>query len=156
MDEILIPIEYRQDESRQSPGRLSGVLLPYLTRAGDRPEMFESGSLYWPDRGILVRAMHERQAPIMRVVPFLDGDRLLVDAQIPDTTAGRDAATNLREGVYTGLSVEFRAERETRRGGLRVIQRGFLTGAGLVDFPSYTQALAEVRQQGQGRRKVWL
>ena len=50
MDELFCQVEYRQDESRQTPGRLVGVLLPYERRAGDRPEMFEAGSLYWPDR----------------------------------------------------------------------------------------------------------
>ena len=31
--------------------------------------------------------------------------------------------------LYSGLSVEFNAERETRRNGLRVITRAFLDGA---------------------------
>ena len=157
MSELLIEVRYEADATHKSPGRLTGVLLPYGQRAGDRPEIFERGALHWPDAGILVRAMHLREAPIMRAIPFLEGDELRLDSPIPDTTAGRDAAVNLREGVYTGLSVEFKAEREARRAGLRVIQRAALTGAGLVDYPSYRTALAEVRQQQERRaRKVWL
>lgn len=155
MNEIIIPIEYRADDSQQSPGRLTGVLLPYETRAGDRPEMFERGALHWPDNGILIREMHDRSRPVLRAVPFLDGNELRIDQPFPDTQRGRDAAVNLREGVYTGLSVEFHAERETRRAGLRVIQRALLTGGGLVDIPSYREATAEVRQS-ERRRKIWL
>ena len=160
MDELLIPIEYRQDESRQSPGRLVGILLPYETRAGDRPELFEQGSLFWDAEGILVREMHRRDSPILKTVPILDGQTLRIDAELPDTTRGRDVAVSMRgpNPIYTGLSVEFRSLRETRRNGLRIIQHGKLTGGGLVDLPSYTQALAEVRQQGQQqrRRRLWL
>ena len=155
MDEFFCQVEYRQDESRQTPGRLVGVLLPYERRAGDRPEMFEAGSLYWPDSGILVREMHRRDSPILRAVPYTEGTEIRIDAPIPDTTRGRDAIVNLRSGVYGGLSVEFHAERETRRNGLRVIQRALLGGAGLVDIPSYREATVEVRAR-QGRRRFWL
>ncbi len=156
MDEnqLLIPVEFRADESRTTPGRLVGVLLPYGVKAGDRAELFEQGALRIPDGGILVREMHDRSRPIMRVSPFLEGNELRVDQPFPDTQAGRDAAVNLRERVYTGLSVEFKALRETRRAGLRVVQDAILTGAGLVDVPSYTGATAEVRR-ARGRR-IWL
>ena len=69
-DELLIPIEFRQDESRESPGRLVGVLLPYEVRAGDRPELFEQGALRIPDEGVLLREMHRRDAPIMKNSPL--------------------------------------------------------------------------------------
>ena len=75
MDELLIPIEFRADESRESPGRLFGVLLPYSVKAGDRPEMFEQGALRIPDDGVLLREMHRRDSPIMRIRPFLEGSR---------------------------------------------------------------------------------
>ena len=154
MDAITFEIEYRADETRQTPGRLSGVLMPYGKKAGDRPEIFDAGALHWPSDGILVRAMHDRAQPIMRVVPELVGNEVRIDSAFPDTQMGRDSATNLRAKVYTGLSVEFNSELETRRGGLRVIQRALLTGAGLVDIPSYRDAVAEVRR-AMGRR-IWL
>ena len=157
MDEIIIPIEYRQDnDGRGGPGRLTGILMPYGRRAGDRAEQFERGALRWPDAGILVRAMHERARPVLRAIPFLDGDNLRIDAAFPDTVEGRDAATNLREGIYTGLSVEFRTFKEVRRAGVRTILDAALTGAGLVDYPSYVEAVAEVRQQEHRRRRLWL
>ena len=38
MESLLIPLEYRQDETRESPGTLAGVLMTYGTKAKDRPE----------------------------------------------------------------------------------------------------------------------
>ena len=68
-DEIRCSIEIREDDTRQSPGRLVGTLMAYGKRASDRPELFKSGSLTWPDDGIVIREQHNRLAPIMRVVP---------------------------------------------------------------------------------------
>ena len=116
-------------KTRASPGRISGTLVTYETRAGDRPELFTRDSLYWPERGIVINAMHQRAASIVRVIPYLDGDELRFDALLPNTTAGRDAATNVREGVWPGASIEFKAEREGRRGNLREIRRARLGAA---------------------------
>ena len=160
LNELLyMPVEYRADDSRLTPGRLSGVLMPYETRASDRPEIFEQGALHWEDDGILVRTMHRRDRPVLRATPYLDGNKLRIDAQIPDSIEGRDAATGLKSGVYSGLSVEFRSQKETRRGNLRIIQKAVLTGAGLIDYPSYNEAVAELRARGmhRGRRRaLWL
>ena len=43
------------------------------------------------------------------------------------------------------MSVEFYAEKETRRGGIREILRAYVPRAGLVDTPSYAGSLVEVR-----------
>ena len=105
-----------------------------------------------------LRAMHRRDSPIMRIRPYLEGSELRVNEPFPNTTAGRDAATNLRppNAIYSGLSVEFKAIRETRRSGIRILQDALLTGAALVDVGAYRQAIAEVRQQATRRRRVWL
>ena len=148
MEQLTCEIRYSQDESRQTPGRVTGTLIVFEKRAGDRPELFERDSIHWPELGIVVNEMHQRNAPVLRVIPFLDGDELRIDGVLPDTQRGRDAATNIRENVYTGLSLEFRAERERRRGGIRSIQRAFVPRAALVDSPSYTDSLVEVRASG--------
>lgn len=152
-DEIRCAVEWRADDERRGPGRLSGVLLTYGERAHDRPEQFERDSLTWPDDGIVLRRQHARTAPIMRVEPRVEGGRVLIDALLPDTAAGRDAATEIRSGLLRGLSVEFRASRERYDGGLRRIMAAELRGAGLVDSPSYSGSRVEVRGR---RRRVWL
>ena len=45
--ELRCKIEYRADDSRQSPGRIVGTLMTYGERAADRPEVFAADSLRW-------------------------------------------------------------------------------------------------------------
>ncbi len=145
-------VRFAEDETRQSPGRLVGTLLTYGEKASDRPETFDPGALYFPPSGIIVNEQHERKSPILRTMPKVDGKAVVLDQSFPDTTRGRDAATMMREGVLTGLSIEFFPEKEIRRGGLRVIQRAFVPRAALVDSPSYAGSVAEVRGQADLQR----
>ena len=143
-DEIRFSIEVREDAERQSPGRIVGELLTYGQRAKDRPELFERGALKWPEGGVILNRQHNRKAPIMRFSPTLDGDRLTIDAPLPNTQAGRDAAEEVRAGLFKGLSVEFKAVKQTMAGGVRRIREAVLGGAGLVDSGAYDTTV-EVR-----------
>ena len=155
-DEIRCSIECREDETRRGPGRLVGTVITYGQRAKDRPELFEPGALTWPADGVVLNRQHARGAPIMRVVPELRGDALVIDQALPDTTAGRDAATEIRGGLMRGLSVSFQAGKQSFAGGVRRIHAAALTAIGLVDSPSY-DAPVEVRARRDGRRyrRVW-
>lgn len=155
MDEIRCAIEYREDESRQSPGRIVGTLITYGKRALDRPEVFAPGALQWPADGIILNMQHDRQAPIMRFTPELAGDELRIDAALPDTQRGRDAAVMVRNGTFTGLSIEFRSKSEGRSAGVRQIRQAHLSAAALVDSPSHSSTV-EVRARPSTRRRVWL
>ena len=75
-------------------------------------------------------------------------EKVKISAPLPNTTAGRDAAENIRQGVFTGLSIEFQSELEKRELGLRRIQRALVGGAALVDKPSYGDSVVEVRESG--------
>lgn len=154
MREIRCRVEFRADQSRESPGRLRGVLLTYGERASDRPEVFERGSLRWPDNGVVLRRQHNRGEPIVRFVPEVRGDQVLVDVPLPDSPAGRGIAAEMRSTppLFEGLSVEFRATSETNVGGVRRIRGALLDGAGLVDSPSYSGSRVEVRNRGRRRR----
>ena len=160
MDQLLCEIRL-EDDGRDSPGRLTGVLLNYEERARDRMELFTRGALDWDEGGIVINEMHNRQAPIVRAVPFLDGDALKIDVALPDTQRGRDTASAMRQDLplYTGLSVEFNALAEGRRGNLREIRRAKLVRAGLVDRGAYGGSTVEVRQEGESahrRMHLWL
>ena len=152
-----IEVRYVEDETRQSPGRLTGVLMTYETRARDRNELFEDGAFEWEENGILINEQHNRQcAPVVRAIPStVEGRAVRIDTPLPNTTRGRDAAVNLREGVLTGLSVEFRAIKQRFVGGVRRIQRARLVAAALVDtIQSYPDSVAEVRAAAMAKRDV--
>ena len=112
MDELRCAIKI-EDRAEGEPLRLVGVLMPYGTEARDRRELFEAGSLSWDPKGIVVNRMHTRSAPIMRCVPIEKDGKLLINSPIPDTSAGRDCASEVRSGLLASLSVEFRATKQT-------------------------------------------
>lgn len=144
--EIRCAVELREDADRASPGRLTGTLLRYETRAGDRPERFARDALRWPADGIVLNLQHNRQRPVLRFVPEVRESAVMVDVALPDTQDGRDAATLVRNGTLRGLSVEFRSEAERVVGGIREIRQARLEAAGLVTNPSYPSSRVEVRR----------
>ena len=156
--EIRCKVELREDDTLASPGRLTGTLLTYGERASDRPELFERGSIdlaaITASGGIVINRQHTRGAPIMRVIPELRGDALVIDAQLPESSAGRDAAVEIRSGLMRGLSVEFKAIRARMVNGVRRISEAALVAGGLVDDPSYSGSTVEVRDKG--RPETWL
>ena len=153
MDEIRCEIRIAQEADK--PARLVGVLMPYNEKARDRQELFERGSLSWPESGVVLRRQHVREQPIMRFVPVEVEGRLTINQELPDTIAGRDAAEEIRGGLLRGLSVEFRAIRQSIVAGVRRISEAVLTGAGLVDSPAYADAVvtAEARAKAEAQRE---
>lgn len=162
--EIRCALELREDQSRQSPGRIFGTLLTYGERAVDRAEVFEQGALSWPDGGIVLNRQHQRGSPIMRVIPSVVGQAVVIDAPLPDTSAGRDTAAEVRAGLFNGLSVEFKAIKEKFDGGVRRIGAAMLRAAAIVDSPAYSSSAvavevrrgSDIRKDRNGRRRVWL
>ena len=153
MTEIRCALELRDDETRKGPGRLTGTLLTYGERAADRPELFEAGSLSWPDSGIPINRQHVRTEAVVRAIPEVRGNAVMIDAPLPDTQRGRDLATEIRAGLFTGLSVEFKAIRQRFAGGVRRIQEAVLSAGGVVDSPAYAGSGVEVRNADRGRRR---
>ena len=153
-NEIRMKIEFRADGSRQSPGQLVGTLLTYGERASDRPEVFLDGALSWPENGIVINEQHNRAAPILRAVPVVEGRAVKIKQKFPNTQRGRDAATNVRIGLFTGLSIEFRAQAETYVGTERRISKAKLFAASLVDSPSYKGSQVDVRERSTGSRSM--
>ena len=152
--EIRCSIEHRADESRLTPGRLSGTLMDYGSVGQSGAETFADGALSWPSDGIVLNLSHDRKRPILRFVPEVRGKTVMVDIALPDTVDGRDASTLVRNGTLRGLSIEFHAEEEGRKGGAREVRKAHLVAAGLVDDPSYPASRVEVRKRPQAR--YWL
>ena len=146
MDEIRCSIKI-EGRAEGKPARLTGTLMVYNERARDRPEVFEVGSLKWDASGIVLNRQHNRAAPILRLHPVEVEGRLVVDEEIPDTVAGRAATAEIRSGLFRGLSIEFRAVRQTIVGGVRRIGDAVLSAAALVDSGSYEGATVEARER---------
>ena len=121
MENLLIPLEFRQDETRQSlRGFARGVLMTYGTKARDREEMFEMNSLHWDPSGIVDSTnMHNRQAPILRAIPYLEGRELRINAPLPQHHQGQGYCRSdegTEPAFFWPYRLSFRAEKESRRG----------------------------------------
>lgn len=158
MDNLLLCEVRMADDPDRGPGRLVGEVITYGVKARFRNERVMRGALTWPETGLVVNAQHQRSQPIVRVFPVLDGDTIRVDAVLPSTSAGRDAAENIRQKVYTGLSVEMLKAglQATMVNGERQIRSARLAAIGLVDLAEYDTAV-EVRESGLAvdRRHVY-
>lgn len=154
MTEIRCGLELREDETRQSPGRLSGVILEVGRVASDRREVFTPGSVRWPANGVRLLAEH-RGRMVTRFEPVVDGSEIRIDHPLPDTALGREVAAEVRAGRKAGLSVEFYATEERSVQGVREVRGALVDAAAVVESPAYDQARVEVRQRAGGRR-VWL
>ena len=144
MDEFRCEVRLAEAEGR--PARLTGVLMVFGQQAADRRERFERGSLSWPDGGVVLNRQHQRGSPILRFTPVEREGKLVIDEPIPSTTAGADALAEIRSGLFRGLSIEFKSIKEAFVNGVRIITKGSLVAAGLVDTPAYSGAVVEARE----------
>ena len=145
-------IERRFAEGVTVKGRtLTGVAMRYgeVATIKGRRERFQPGAFGAPLPDVVLNFHHERSRPLTRTgagLKLSDGaDALELRAKLPNTRDADDAIELVRQGVLRGLSVEFRATRERRDGGVRVIERAVLLGVGLVDTPAYPGATVEAR-----------
>ena len=161
MDNLIFEIRQADDPTRASAGRLVGTLLRYEEVARDRAEVFVRGALSWDkEAGVLINVMHERTAPLLRAFPYLDGDSVKIDAPVPPTGCRQGRCHEHPEGVYSGLSLEFKSLAEGRRGPLREIRKAHIHAGALVDTAAYGGSTVEVRAKGSDvqRRiaRLWL
>ena len=167
-ERLMVPLEYRADDSNDSPGVLTATLMTYGQRGRIRPEMFEMDALHWGDDGIVIRELHPPKdaqgrpiittPPIMRAMPYLEGRELKISAPLPNSTRGRDVAEVMKgpNPLYGGMSIEFAPEQQVSRGGLRIISRAYLDGAALVFRGEYADAIVEVRAELERRPEIFL
>ena len=153
--ELHAAVELHSDPS--GPGRLTGTIATYGEESRDsRRHVFEAGSLKWDSAGVTLNRQHVRGAPITRITPILDGDRIVIDHVLPDTAAGRDAAQEVRSGLLRGLSAEVRIGRDQHDAGRRLILEAELVAVGLVDQSAFTSTQVSVHERQRARRRIWL
>ena len=161
-----VAVEFRDAPDRLSPGIVSGRLVTFGEVAdigGLFRERIERGGLT-PESRVVANVQHVRSRPLAATGGglTLDVTETGIDASIrlPDTTDGRDAATLVREGVLTGLSVEMAVEDDTWLGKDRTIRAATFDRIGLVDIPAYPgSVLEELRAHMRGgthKRRVYV
>ena len=147
-------------EIRVEGRKLTGIVIAYGETSPSHKERFAPGSIRMADV-VHLDLGHDRE----RVVAWHPGGGLeLTDrgeavelaAELPPIPAADRALEEIRGGKTNGLSVEFRAHKESRVNGVRVIAEAELLGVGIVSKPSYESSRVEARARKHGRLPRWL
>ena len=140
-------LERRFAELAEVEGRtLSGIALPFEieARVGGMRERFSRGSVQSTGEAILNR-QHQRGVPLAREPDTLTfearEDGLYMRAVLPETQEADDTLALVKARVLRGLSVEFRAHKERRVEGVRVIDAATIHGLAVVDSRAYRTGL---------------
>ena len=150
---VIFPVELRE-ATADAPARLVGTLLPIGRVAIDRREVFVPGSVQFPAAGVRLLLEH-RGREVMRFTPIEDAaaGEWRIDAALPDTPEGREAAALVQSGQRKGLSVEFFALPDKRVSQVREVRSAFVEATALCREGCYDQARVELRSRAV---KVWL
>ena len=144
-------------EIRVEGRKLTGTVIRYGEISPTHKERFAPGSIRMAG-AVHLDLFHDRE----RVVAYHPGGGLELSsgvqtvelvAELPPIPAADRALEEIRTGKITGLSVEFRAIKESRVDGVRVIEEAELSGVGIVARPSYEGSRVEARNR---RRRAWL
>ena len=133
-------------EFRVSGRTLAGRVMTYGDISPDHRERFLPGA-FGPEPRAALNVQHDPGMVILDAGEYIltDSARALeIRAELPPQSA---ALALVKRGALNGFSIEFNARRETRVGGVRVIEAAELVGVSLVDQPSYPASKAEVRRR---------
>ena len=147
-------------EIRVEGRKLTGTVMRYGEVSPTHKERFAPGSLRMAST-VHLDLNHDRERAVAwhpgGGLELADrGEALELTAELPPIPAADRALDEIRTGKVTGLSVEFQAVKESRVGGVRVIEEALLTGVGIVARPSYEGARIEARARKHGRFPKWL
>ena len=152
-ESLVVPVELREADG-DNPARIVGTLLPIGRVATDRQEIFVPGSVQFPASGVRLLLEH-RGREVLRFHPVEDATAAewRIDAELPDTPEGREAAALVQSGQRKALSVEFFALSDKRVSRVREVRSAFVEATALCKEGVYDQARVELRSQSV---KVWL
>ena len=148
-------------EIRVEGRKITGVAIRFGEVSPSHRERFEPGSIHMA--GVVhLDLNHDRERVIAwhpdGGLELADrGEALELAAELPPLPAGDRALEEIRAGKTNGLSIEFRAVKESRdSSGVRVIEEAELSGVAIVARPSYESAHVEARARKHGRLPRWL
>ena len=136
--------EFRYVAFRAEGDKIIGTVVKYgdEARFGVWTETFEAGSLRFSD--VIVNLQHDRGRPVVRSGAGLELrdslEALVAEIHLPNTTYAREARELVDAGILRGLSMEFRAKRDSWNGKRRTVNEAELFGIGIVDRPAYSDS----------------
>ena len=138
-------------EVRAAGRRVSGVVMPYNQVSASHREKFLPGSIRLAE-AVHLDLHHDPEKAIAwtpngGLILANGRDALTMTATLPPIPAANRALAEIKAGRVNGLSVEFRALKESRDGEIRVITDALVSGIGLVCAPSYGDAKVEARKR---------
>ena len=147
-------------EIRVEGRKIVGTVIRYNEVSPSHKERFAPGSIRMAD-AIHLDLDHDPERAVAYQpgggLELVDGDASLeLTAELPPIPAADRALDDIRTGRAAGLSLEFRAVKETRVDGVRVIEEAELSGVGIVKRPSYEGSRVEARSRRHGRFPKWL
>ena len=140
-------------ELRAEGRRLEGTILKYGEISPNHQERFLPGAFSLDSTTRWLDYRHDRT----RILAHTEGgglilrdspEALLLEADLPALPLSTRAMDEIASGALQGLSIEFHAERESRDGEIRVVEKANLAGIGLVASPSYPASRVETRAAG--------
>ena len=166
-------VERRFVELRQEGRRLSGVAILYRAEAKilSFRERFEPGAFgNVGGLDVILNRQHRRDAPLARTggggLDLTDSaESLRISADLAETRDANDVLKLVEAKILRGLSLEFRAIKETWTGDLRTISKATLSGIGVVDSAAYSDStvslatrnkLAHTEETPQEEVMLWL
>ena len=150
-------IEYRyQDFEYRQEGDGLGVVVGPVVAYGDvasfpwGKERFEAGAFRnLGDDHLRANRMHQRHQILARIGAgyTLENTAAALNSEVvlPDTTAGRDTAYEVKHKLLRGKSMEFRSLKDRVEDGVRIISDAIYYGEGIVDLPAYRGSFAQMR-----------
>ena len=145
----------RNVELRANGRNLAGVVMDYGDVSNSHQERFTAGAFRFAE-SVPINLLHDD----LKAIAWYPGGgvtlndtehELRFDADLPPIPAADLALELVATGKAQGLSIEFRAIKEKRDNGIRVIEQADLLGIAIVPNPAYGKSRVELRAENLNR-----
>ena len=154
----------RNEAAGDNPATIAGTVMRYgdsSVRNGVREVYMPGSMMNVNDGSITVTVQHMRDRILgrnRRNARLMDSETSLdIELDIPATTEGADVLTGVREGLYTGWSLEgLIKQARMNAAGIREITAIELSAVSIVDNPQYRQSRLSPMRREAARVPVWM
>ena len=144
-------------DDTDSPGVISGYVIRWGESANigfGYKESVQKGAFGdISNAALIANYMHQRAQPLGRtqgsgLEMTADDTGVYAELTLPDTQRGRDTATEVRNRILRGLSIEFYIDKANvdEKAKTVVHTKARLLGFGVVDIPAYRRSVPKIRE----------